>query len=177
MAIDTGAGSQDYRNLLDKVFNHYKPKHLLEFGLGMGTLYFLEKSDKVTSFEILVHPTQEGWTQEVLNYVGDNPNYKAIDFTHKDEFTEDLKSEIEKLLIEVKPDFVFVDSGCHCRGDIINLCFEHGIKNLSAHDTAHHAQLYGWDKIKAKEGYYFINHTEGQGTFFWTNDKDLYDNL
>ena len=137
MAIDNGGGNQDHRNLHDRIFNLIRPKNFLEFGLGIGTLYFLDKCDRVISFEVIVNPTQEGWTEEVLKLVGDNPNYKAIDFPHEDKFTEELKMKIEFLLKNIKPDFVFVDSGCHCRADIINLCLNHGVPSVTAHDTNH----------------------------------------
>lgn len=177
MAIDNGGGNQDHRDLHNKIFSVVRPKNFLEFGLGIGTLYFISNCDKVTSFEVLVNPTQTGWTEEVLKLVGDNPNYKAIDFPHKDEFTDELKIEISKLLKDLKPDFVFVDSGCHCRGDIINLCFEHNISSITAHDTNYGMEAYGWDKINPPSEYKTIRDNNGQGTILWTKEQLLIDNL
>lgn len=177
MAIDNGSGNQDHRNLHNTIFTLIKPKNFLEFGLGIGTLYFLERCEKVTSFEVLVNPTQAGWTEEVLKLVGDNPNYKAIDFPHEDRFTEELKTEVSKLLSELKPDFVFVDSGCHCRGDIINLCFEYNVPSITAHDTNHGREAYGWGKINPPEDYKTIIDYNGQGTTLWTKEQILKDNL
>lgn len=177
MAIDNGSGNQDHRNLHERIFSLIRPKNFLEFGLGMGTLYFLNKCDKVTSFEVLVNPTQAGWTEEVLKHIGDNPNYKAIDFPHEDKFTDELKNEIQKLLNELKPDFVFVDSGCHCRADIINLCLDFGVPSVTAHDTNHGREAYGWDNIVVPEGFRVVKDTNGEGTTLITKDQVLIDNL
>jgi hypothetical protein len=177
MAIDNGGGNQDHRNLHDRIFSVVRPKNFLEFGLGIGTLYFLDKCDRVISFEVLVNPTQEGWTEEVVKLIGDNPNYKAIDFPHEDKFTDELKIEISKLLGEVKPDFVFVDSGCHCRADIINLCFEYNIPSITAHDTNHGMEAYGWGKVNPLSEYKTIRDTNGEGTTLWTKDQLLIANL
>lgn len=169
--LDNGGGCNDYKYLFDKVFTLFRPHTILEFGLGEGSKYLHKNCDKLYSFEITVREEQKGWADYVKSF--NLPNHDVREIYFGDTYTEELERELQSIISEAKPDFVFVDSGCHARGEIVELCFRNDIFIITAHDTNHGIEKYGWNNIIIPDEYYLVNYDNGQGTKLWTFDLSL----
>lgn len=116
--------SQDYLVLLEPFLKELKPKAVLEFGLGEGSVPLRQLCDSLVSIELYCYDAHNGWFDRVKElFKGDAGWTGELYLCEKDEHTEDVKQYIDRVLNEYKPDFVFVDPGVHFRPEIVNQCF------------------------------------------------------
>lgn len=148
----------------EDLFKLYKPKTILEFGLGEGTKFLSENCEKIRSIELATKDTHYQWVGIVKGY--NLPNWDVSVFPVQDKFTRRMKKYITNVL-KAKYDLIFVDPGVHSRAEIVNLCF--GKANIIvAHDTNDSA--YGWEKVQVTNSYTQVKRIR---TTFWFKDKEL----
>ena len=73
-----GDGYTHYIVHFKKIFQLTKIKTLLEFGMGMGTKYFLDKCNKVLSIDFITHGYGPGPFQSYLDLYQECPNWIPI---------------------------------------------------------------------------------------------------
>ena len=164
--LDTGGGNTDWQDIFLKVIKNYPPKTIFEFGLGLGSLFLTSNCEKLVSYEVVVREEQKGWADFVKSQIT-KENYEVIVDEFPDTWNSEMCTRFTLLLEKYSPDIVFVDSGCHCRGEIVNLCIKIGINIIIAHDTNHGIDAYGWNLIDKKD-YYKYQDTNMQGTTVWS---------
>lgn len=161
---DTGGGNNDwiepFKTIVKDKFNK-----IVEFGCGTNSTYLMDNCHKLHSIEIVVRDDQQGWAEYVEELLKDK-NHKMSVITHKDKYDKKLEIKINKVF-EKDYDVAFVDSGSHCRAELVNYCFKHKIPYILAHDTSHGFVEYGWDKIVVPEDYEVKEYSQGQGTKIW----------
>jgi hypothetical protein len=190
-------GVQDWHPFFEWLFKKWVPSTFFEFGLGVGTEYFLDSCPAVTSLEIAARPPHREWWEKSLksyaayqnwepHFYEASDNLKAIDkraqgrdYPSDDRsHIEELQSVIDRTMGDRKFDLIFVDSGLHIRGDLLNLVLPLS-DVVAAHDTRASTSIYGWHTVEAP------NHVQIEfpgnhfGTTFWINPSrsDLIEHL
>jgi len=186
---------QDWIPYFDKLFEQIKIKNFLEFGLGEGTEYFLNKCDSVTSIEISTSPRHKKWYDKCKEkYIGYR-NWKPIYIKGSDKIIKadqlankhgnpisynDHIPELKKVIQSItSQDMIFVDSGIHNRGDILNLLFEENrFDIITAHDTSRkkmrYYSIYGYNILKVPNDFAEFHFEGGTvGTTFWIKENKL----
>lgn len=161
----------------------------LEFGMGLGTKYFLDHCQHVTSIELLIKDRSSNvlpWYLDCLelykNYANWTPALQvfpqavnqANDFAIREMDPEMQSREylnvINKFLDQVfqykRFEVVFVDPGMHIRGDLVNALFGRA-DIIVAHDTNSISSIYGWYKIRVPDDYEQVTNRNGSGITFW----------
>lgn len=159
----------DWQPLMTEIFNKYSPKTVFEFGLGLGTEFFLDRAKKVYSLELLSNSEYEPWYGDMIEKYKGRENWKPYLFKCMDKMTGVVKLQATSHLARIKPDLVFVDPGVHFRGEIVNLCMKYKVPLIVAHDTScgfDENDIYGWGKIEP-EGYEKEESAGKQGTTLW----------
>lgn len=187
----------DHVRAFRALFDFYPIASFLEFGLGLGTKFFLDHCDQVTSIELLVknrHSFVIPWYCDCLdlfkNYSNWSPrlhvfsnrvneaNDLAIRNLNPELYNSDYLREIDSFFDELFQnshfDLAFVDPGMHIRGDLVNALFNR-VEIIAAHDTNFNSASYGWYKIQTPENYEKISCNYGSGITFWVSKekKDL----
>lgn len=172
---------------IDKIFKHTSIQSVLEFGLGYGTKYFLDRCQEVNSIEIILSDQSSEWYDDTLrlfkNYSNWKPQlihgsqflYEANLKSYRDcldpalydaTYILELKDLCENLCKDKEYDLIFVDPGFHMRGDLVNELFDK-TPIIVADDTNYGHQTYGWWKINTPYNYEKIEFKERGGTTFW----------
>lgn len=181
----------DHVSIFQQLFSQVPISSMIEFGLGVGTQFFLENVHEVSSVEIVCLDQNDSWYKTCLNSYANYTNWKPsiykaskaltaanrIAITKKDPALIDASYllELRNLAIDMsknKPDLAFVDPGIHNRGDIVNCLFDL-VDIIVAHDTNHPGNIYGWNKVYTPSNYQKIVFTSGQGTTFWVKKTRL----
>lgn len=188
------SGAQDWTKYFEKLFNVYKIKNLVEFGLGDGTEFLLDNCEKVTSVEISLGDYNKSWHDKCVEKYKDYKNWDVfyIDAPKEVVLANDeainkrypiiYKDHISKLKTIVNKhcknaDMIFVDAGFHNRGDLVNLCFNKA-KIIAAHDTSRDEgrilkNIYGYNIVEIPENYIEFHFEDTyMGTTIWV-DKEL----
>jgi hypothetical protein len=188
--------TQDWVKYYSKLSNYLKDKNFLEFGLGVGTEFFLDHCKEVTSVEFSLGDYNKQWFDKSMkdyeNYKKWFPNYVlmpeeiiiANDLAQSQRFPLKDSSYLKSLHELMNPflnnrDVIFVDAGIHLRGDMVNYCFNKA-EVISAHDTSRDENrilknIYGYNIVKVPENYLEIHFEDTyMGTTFWIN-KNLVD--
>ncbi len=78
--VQTGreTGQCDHIEHIQKIFENYKVKTLLEFGLGFSTKYFLDKCTKVLSVEFIIGQLKPDWIKYCLDLYKGYSNWIPI---------------------------------------------------------------------------------------------------
>ncbi|MCH9617433.1 MAG: hypothetical protein SP4CHLAM5_07220 [Chlamydiia bacterium] len=194
----------DHVEPFSKFFMLYKPKNIVELGLGFGTVNFIRNCDKVLSLELVVprfgmkwfnectqcykdFDTWQGSTIDIcenlvllegqrVSYLFENPS--KIDF-YLEEINNLSNLILGKgnMLLSEEIEVIFIDSGFICRADLVNAFFGK-VPIIVAHDTNSTNGFYkgyGYSRITVPEDYERIHFSKGQGTTFFIR-KD-YQNL
>jgi hypothetical protein len=182
----------DWQPFLDEhIFSKESGLNILEFGLGYGTEYFLQKGNTVHSVEILSSIQDSSWFDAMKNkyqnaswsgsfvqlqgeidsiQINERRN-RIFDITKSPMIQTALKDVILPYFQEDTYDFIFVDPGIHLRAEIVNLCFETQAKYIATHDTSMDHTCYGWAFIQPPPNYQRIQTHYGMGTtLFIKND-------
>lgn len=186
--------AQDWVEYFDKIFKITNIETILEFGLGLGTEFLCDNSQKVTSVELSTGDFNKEWTDKTkkrlknytnwdLHYIQipdeiQKSNNDAINYQYplKDtSYLPILENLISPFLKEIEYDIIFVDAGIHNRGDIVNMCFNKA-KIISAHDTDRTGRviknIYGYNIVNVPKNYTEIHRNESyMGTTFWINNE------
>ena len=165
----------DWQYPFHRLFVEFMPKRILEIGVGVGTKFLVEHGKLVISLELLKDEDKRQWydlTCEELKY---KPNWSGFLLECEDKMTPEVEEWLLKYMSQGW-DLIFVDPGVHFRPEIINLCFGN-CKVVAAHDTSWGEDDYHWDRVEAPEDYHKVALSSGQGTTFWTKDKELADRL
>jgi hypothetical protein len=177
----------DHIQHLEKLFQNAKIDSVLEFGLGYGTKYFLDRCQEVTSCEIILPDQTMGWftrTQDLFQkYSNWTPLLKRGSLSmqqmnslavrsskdpalHDATYLLELKDICDELFKDKGFELALVDPGFHMRGDLVNELFDR-VPIIVAHDTNIAPKIYGWEKVHTPSNYEKIVFTEGQGATFW----------
>lgn len=158
----------DWQGPIESIFNKYQINNVLEFGLGEGTRFFLDRA-KTKSVEFMAQPSHHEWMEKCKEDFKDRKNWELEAIETTDSFNDTVKKAVERNLKGY--DFAFVDCGIHCRTDILNMLFGH-VPIIAAHDTSFGHEDYGWNNIQG-EGYERMDFPEGQGTSVWVKKETL----
>ena len=178
----------DYLPIFTRLFDQVAIERMLEFGLGMGTKFFLDRVKHLTSVEIIVgEQTPDSFLSNKKLYEGyrswspvlyhasahcDWANHTVIEGQNPALYDATYLLELRKLVFSLTEEdsyeLVFVDPRIHNRGDLITPLFDR-VDIIVAHDTNH--TLYQWDRIYTPSNYEKIVFTEGQGVTFWVKKE------
>ena len=190
-----GYGASDWISPVSKIIHALDKSHVLEFGLGNGTQYWVENFDNVTSVELSIGANHKSWTEKTkqnlkdynnwnCNYVDCPPeifeaNSQAVQHKYPMSYQDHLPVLRDVCTPFLCPDlrtfaeysFIMVDAGIHNRGDIVNLCFNHS-PIIAAHDTGPNIikNIYGYNIVEPPSCYVRIDKPSGLGTTFWVRD-------
>jgi len=184
---------QDWQPYIGKIFELTKVQTLLEFGLGGGTEYFLNKCKHVTSIEIGVSKRHKQWYEKCKEEYKSYTNWEAIYIEGSTRFIDadrlaherihgysEHMPELRELIQSLdRQDMIFVDAGIHNRGDIINLLFELDKADIiAAHDTSRFAKrcvdIYGYNRLVIPKNFAEFHFEGGTvGTTIWVKENKL----
>lgn len=184
----------DHVQHFKKLFQQTKVNSFLEFGIGLGTKYFLDHCNEVTSYEIIMPDQTDEWFNLSCDLYKDhydhwNPILKrgsdalhsANILSYRDRldpslhdatYLLDLKNYCDEIFAGKQYDVAFVDPGFHMRADLVNELFDR-VPIIVAHDTNVGVLEYGWKKIHTPSNYEKIVFTEGAGTTFWIHHDKM----
>jgi hypothetical protein len=161
---DTGKGNNDWKEAFRIIKGKRDLNKIVEFGLGEGSKLLKKKCNYLHSIEIVVNQEQFGWADYVASELKDyGENYRQSVIEYTDTWDDTLQAKIDEVF-EEEYDLAFVDSGCHCRGELVNYCLRKNIPIVMAHDTNHGFDKYGWDLIDNRDLYKKVSFPDGEGT-------------
>lgn len=180
----------DHVRVFKQLFDRVEISSMVEFGLGVGTKFFLDNVDRVISIEMLCADQTDEWYNYCIELYKGYSNWSQNLFQGSSLITwanravirgEDpalvnpaylLELEQAVSIALVQPvELVFVDCDVHNRGDIVNLLFNK-VDIIVAHDTKTLGKnVYGWEKILPPANYHRFMFTKGQGIVFWVKDN------
>ena len=170
----------------ETLFSAAKVGRVLEFGLGAGTRFLLDRCQEVVSVEFTSPNFTWNWDRTCLEDYKKRPNWKYIEhqcsatlmvadrqaFAGKypndnSPYIGEIKDLVRKLMATGKFDVAFVDLGLFVRPDFINSLFGE-VDVIAAHDTSESAAHYGWAKINPPPDYEKVDlQLGGMGCLFW----------
>lgn len=187
--------AQDWVPYIYTLLQHVELESVLEFGLGLGTEFWVDHFKKVQSVELSIGDFNKKWTDQTREKLKDYTNWdseyislskKLIDanqyaidnkYPLKDtSYLSELKKVVEPFMKEYEYDIIFVDPGIHNRGDIVNIAFNYA-PIVGCHDSDRTGRviknIYGYNIVEPPENYVEIHKPERYcGTTFWV-DKNL----
>jgi hypothetical protein len=175
----------DHLPIFKKLFDGVQINSMIEFGIGLGTQYFVLRCPRVTSVEILDSRQNDAWFYSCVDFIGPRAGWNPILYRGSPAFTwandtaragyrpsqidpgyiPELKNVVLENLSD-GPELGFVDAGVHNRSDLVEMLFGH-VDIICAHDTNGGGNVYGWDWIKTPSEYEKIVFRSGQGVTFW----------
>lgn len=192
--IQNGASSgyTDHVAHFDELFKAFKPKGLIECGVGYSTKYFLDYCTHVTSIEFINNGFGDSFMYDMKELYKNIPNWKGLTYQGSDQlywaetyrssqhndpelidptYLKELKELFAKQLSEHDFNIAFVDSGVYIRGDFVELFLQNNIPIVVAHDfnlsDGTCISQYGWDKVKSTDKHERILIPTGNNTCFW----------
>ncbi len=185
----------DHVGAFRSLFSLMKVHSFLEFGVGMGTKYFLDHCDTVTSLEISIasradaidpwyrdclaaYREYKNWTPLFCRATGSIDFYNlppALDYWIQNKrylpaYLKDYEEEVSLICTDIlknkKYDVAFVDSGLFTIAHFV-MALLGNVDIVVAHDTQN--SIYGWSLIPIHPDYEMIEYTScnDQGTTFW----------
>ena len=166
---------QDWIDIVEPTLENKSKLSILEFGLGEGTKYLLEKFKFVYSYELNddAFPELIDWYHISEKDYGHNKHwgrevnwYNEIGFVDYDpNLPIKLTTRIDELFSKYSFDAVLVDGVGHCRGDVANYILnKHMPKYVIIHDTNYAYEQDGYHRIILPEIYDTVKYSEGEGT-------------
>jgi hypothetical protein len=147
-------------------FFDLKPvKNILEFGLGIGTHFLLEKADYVKSFEIDTGYAND-WISIVRKECRHPEKWDTEVIICENKYKGNIKRATRRILKERDWDIILVDPGCNFRGELVQESFGHA-PIIIAHDTNAPRNVYGYNEIKKPDNYVLTYIPNGEGTGVW----------
>jgi hypothetical protein len=192
----TSQQTTDHVIPLKKLFQHKKINTFLEFGLGVGTKFYIDNCNKVISVE-LIGPTGDrrflpwylktvamfwhhtNWHPHLVRCSPLMDRYNTLARSHilpKENFTAYLQ-EVDAIcswaVNNDSIDLVFIDQGLWPRGHFVNALFGK-VNIIAAHDTNDTVDVpfRGYDQVKDDPNYVKIVYKKGQGTTFWIKKEE-----
>ncbi len=191
ITYDSLAGSDftDHVNIFRELLNIYPVTSFLEFGVGLGTKFFLDNCQHVTSIELVVKDrcsfvlpwyadcldlfaSYSNWSPSlhVFSNTVNRANQLAIEHIdpayENTQYLNEINQFLDNLFLEKKFQIAFVDPGLHIRGDLVNALFGR-VDIIAAHDTNFNSPVYGWYKVVTPPDYEKISYFNGSGTTLW----------
>lgn len=179
----------DHVRVFRKLFDLYPVSSFLEFGVGLGSKFYLENCSHLTSIELVLKDrysfvvpwyidcldlfaSYSNWSPSLHAFsdVVNQANQRAI--SGIDPASQDLRYLLEinqfldELFFDKKFQVAFVDPGIHIRGDLVNALFGR-VDIIGAHDTNFNSAVYGWYKVVTPPDYEKISFPHGSGTTLW----------
>lgn len=176
------------------LFGLKKIDRFLEFGMGIGTKFFLDNCQHVTSIEISIDSRKDAidpWFEECFKSFKKYRNWRPlfarasaiVDYynlplalaywtemqeylpNHLEEFQAEISQICDRLLNNDHFDLAFVDPGLFTRVDFVNALFGK-VDIIAAHDMQ--VNIYGWPLLKEHPDYERLDYfsTFGQTTFW-----------
>jgi hypothetical protein len=193
-------GAQDWHHYFKIIFDNFKVRNMLEFGLGNGTEFLLDHCNTVTSVEISLGDYNKSWYSMCLkkysHYNNWNPIYieacdeirEANEIAQKNRYPISYNKHLSKLeeitdlvLSDHEYDAIFVDAGIHNRGDILNLVMGKA-PIIAAHDSSRDENrilknIYGYNIVRVPSDYLEFHFEDTyMGTTIWVK-KDFNSNV
>lgn len=179
----------DHVAVFGRLFKAVSIQKMIEFGLGLGTKFFLDHMPELTSIEIVNQDQSDSWYQDCCalykNYSNWRPvlvqgsfyltqaNNLALQSKNPSLYDKNYLLEIKQIVLahtEGKYDLAFVDPGIHNRCDIVQ-CLFNRVDIIAAHDTNSAPEIYGWNRIVTPQNYQKISFTKGVGLTFWVHKE------
>jgi hypothetical protein len=165
----------DWIDIVEKTIQNKDRINFLEFGLGEGTEYLVDKFKFVYSHELIDEkdPTLIEWYNKSSEKLKDKKNWKSevvfwkdINFIDYDpNLPKQLLDRIDELFSEYRFDGVLVDGGYHVRGDIANYVLnKFKPKYVAIHDTNYNYEVDGYLRIILPDIYETVEYKVGEGT-------------
>jgi hypothetical protein len=165
----------DWIGALDLYIPNKHKLSILEFGLGDGTEYLLNKFKYVYSYELIDSniPSLVNWYIDAKNKYKERHNWDSelmfwqeIGFQdYEPNLPKELLNKIDNLFESHNFDAVLVDGGFHVRGDIANYILnKFSCKYVIIHDTNFAYEEDGYNRINLPNTYETIMYTKGNGT-------------
>jgi hypothetical protein len=148
---------------------------IVELGKGEGTLFLHKHFKSVVSVEYSRYPFVSSWENiglpnHSLESLTTPTNINALDdvliHTHGSVRPKELEFEAKRLhdaALKHSADILFINHGCHNRGEVLELAKEGPWKYIAIHDT--NFPYYGY-KISS-DNHQITQYTQGQGTIFF----------
>ena len=179
----------DHVRVFEKIFSTVKVHNFLEFGMGIGTKFFLDNCDRVVSVELVIksrekdilpwlphctklYSSYNNWVPGVMSMSEKcdrasciAQKYKHAPLEEAAECFKEIDFLCEGLCAHQKFDVAFVDPGIFLRGDLVRALFGR-VDIIVAHDS--NDTRYGYCKAE-DERYVKIVDKRGQGTTVWIN--------
>lgn len=175
----------DHVEVFHHLFTKISISKMIEFGLGLGTKFFIEHVPYVVSIEIVnqdqstiwfddcceLYKSYSSWTPHLYHGSSYLTKTNQIAIQTQNSLLDDPQylQEIREIVeshIDSTYELAFVDPGIRNRGDIVNSLFNH-IDIIAAHDTNFIPEVYGWNRIQTPENYAKISFVAGMGITFW----------
>jgi hypothetical protein len=148
---------------------------IVELGKGEGTLFLHKNFKKVVSVEYGRHPFKTSWETDglaghILDEMKPHLNIHALDdiLIHSEgrirpqELAEEAK-KIHDFACKYDADVLFIDHGCHNRGEVLEEAKVGPWKYIVIHDS--NFPYYGYNMISSSHT--TSRYTKGQGTVFF----------
>ena len=165
----------DWTGALDLFIPNKDALSILEFGLGDGTDYLLNRFKYVYSYELIDSniPSLVNWYidastkyKERHNWDSELVFWREIGFQdYEPNLPKELLTKIDNLFESHNFDAVLVDGGFHVRGDIANYILnKFDCKYVIIHDTNFAYEEDGYNRINLPNNYETIEYPKGNGT-------------
>jgi hypothetical protein len=173
---------QDWIDIVESTIESKDTLAVLEFGLGEGTKYLLEKFKFVYSYELNdnAFPELINWFFEAEKNYGHHKHwgrevswYNEIGFVDYDpNLPTKLLERIDNLFSDYSFEVVLVDGVGHCRGDVTNYILnKHLPEYVIIHDTNFAYEQDGYTRITLPSIYSTVKYTVGEGTHIFVKNK------
>jgi hypothetical protein len=167
----------DWQRVFDEYFGlNMRDLNIVELGKGEGTLYLHKMFKSVVSVEYSRYPFKASWEDEhdgnqlpghILETVLTHPRLAELDniliSSRGQTRPPELEIEAKKLYeaaLWYGGDVLFIDHGCHNRGEVLELAKKGHWKYIVVHDT--NFPYYGYNLSSPFHSTVYFN--EGQGT-------------
>lgn len=190
-SYDSLAGSEwtDHVRAFRQLFNLYPVTSFLEFGVGLGSQFYLENCQHLTSIELVLKDrysfvvpwyidcldrfaSYSNWSpslhafSQVVNYANELAISGVDPASQDSRYLLEINHFLDELFLEKQFQVAFVDPGIHIRGDLVNALFGR-VDIIGAHDTNFNSPVYGWYKVVTPPDYEKISFSDGSGTTLW----------
>ena len=180
----------EHVRVLAKLLDGVWIKECVEFGLGKGTKYLLERCDRVTSVEVLalgqsdswykaaqgLFSHYEHWDSKLLRGRSSLAQAERLAKEGKDpalvdsSYLLEVKDVCDSVLKDKVVEFALVDWGLHLSGDLVNELFGRA-EIIAVHNTKKASKLYGMNKVCTPSNYTKIHFHKSGGVTFWVSKK------
>ena len=174
----------DWEKVVSEFFNDYMGSlTVVELGKGEGTRFLTKNFAKVHSIEYTRYPftaswesTTEGLPNHTLETITPISNLLDLDTILVNSLgntrPQELKEEANRLhtaALNYDSDILFIDHGCHNRGEVLELAKKAKWKYIIVHDT--NFPYYGYN-LNTQKDFYVYHSLVGQGTAIFERKRN-----